>query len=759
MVIFSLVLLIFTVMPNFAQDGDSNQVGRQEGVARISQQELREVLSEILLGNPAQDTTQGKSGQAGSGVTADDSARLNGATTQSPSRASIVAEKLVAIKHALPNYPATFSSAFAKATNPQTGWSGWRVLMTIMGAIIIGLLAELFTTHKLLRQLYAYVESAEKTTALKYKLTIARTFIHLIGVAVLTVVVYIGEFWFRHDNPYFNALFTECIAALVQFQLWMILLKNIFSPYRSELRPIPLDDDSARQIYIWFIVFFLVIEFGGALLSYMGATAVSEAQINGLLIPYTLLLNLIVISRIWVMRKKIARMFIINTKTSQPNHLVHEFLHSAWPFVITGWLISLWMLWLYKAFLGQWDDAQYASLSWWVTLAFFVTDRMVYGLVANVVNLEWLHSVTFETRSGRFIRIVQNGFRLIMVAVAVYLCSLALGLETDSLMEKGLDHKVFAQGINLLIIATIAYVIWEFFSALIERNLPQELDAVAALEEGDGGGPGATRAVTLLPLMRTCLTIVLASFLLLSVLNTLGVAITPLLAGAGVVGIAIGFGAQKLVQDVLSGIFFLVDDAFRKDEYIEMENLRGTVEKISLRSMQLRHHLGAVQTIPYGEIKTVKNRSRDWVTMKLELRLSYDTDIEKVRKIIKKIGLDMLKDENLGPSFILPLKSQGVMRVEESALIVRMKFTTIPGKQWVVRREAYRKARDALAAAGIFFAHREVRVRLADDQIAHKPIDHKPTEEELSRAAAGAMESMVAEEAEKKGEIDYDDEM
>jgi small-conductance mechanosensitive channel len=131
--------------------------------------------------------------------------------------------------------------------------------------------------------------------------------------------------------------------------------------------------------------------------------------------------------------------------------------------------------------------------------------------------------------------------------------------------------------------------------------------------------------------------------------------------------------------------------------------------------MQLRHHLGALQTVPYGEIGTVKNLSRDWVTMKLELRLPYNADIEKIRKIIKKIGLNLLEDEELGPQFILPLKSQGVVRTEEAALIVRMKFTTYPGKQWVVRRLAFQRVRDALSEAGIEFAHREVRVRLPEE--------------------------------------------
>ncbi len=763
MVIFSIMLLVFgllvfAVMPNFAQD--SVQAGQQGGSSQISREELRAVLTEMLLGDQvqlnAEQTDSGKTAHAYD-TTANNK---SGIEDMEQGQASVFGEKLATMVQQFPDYPEAFSRAFAKSTNPEIGWSGFRVLMAIVVTFIAGLLAELFTTRKLLARLYVYVEGKEKTSALKYKFIVIRVIIQLIGVAVLAVGTYtVGALSFA-DNRYFELVFTELLAALVMLRLWMILLRNIFSPYRPELRPIPLDDDSSRQLYLWFIVFFAVIEFGDALFRYLTPAGMSEAQVNGLLIPYTLSLNLIVLSRIWAMRKKITGMFITTTGANYQNNFAQEFLYTAWPFVFTAWLLLLWMLWLYKAFLGQWDEAQYVSISWWITLAFFVADRIFYGLVKNVVNIEWLHGVTFEVRSSRFIRIVQNGFRLLMIAVAIYMFSLALGLPADSLMEKSAGNKFLGQAINLLFITTIAYIVWEFFNALIERSLPEEMDAITALEEGEGGGAGATRAETLLPLMRTCLTVVLISFLVLSVLHSLGIAITPLLAGAGVVGIAIGFGAQKLVQDVLSGIFFLVDDAFRKNEYIEMENLRGTVEKISLRSMQLRHHLGAVQTIPYGEIKTVKNLSRDWITMKLELRLPYDADIEQIRKIIKQVGQDMLEDEELGPSFILPLKSQGVMRVEESALIVRMKFTTKPGEQWVIRREAYRKVRDALAEAGIFFAHREVRVRLPDDQPTKELTGNKSAANEtLAKAAAAAAGSIIAEEAEKKGKIDHSDDM
>lgn len=748
-VLLSVLAVLFAVMPNFAQD--YGQVEQQAQDSNISRAELRDMLSELLSEDQAQELKEPT--DANTDISYDQDLIDDWQQT----RTSLLGQKIARIVRKFPDYPQDFAYAMGRSASPDIGWTGFKVFIAILFSFIIGLLAEQFTIRKLLNRLYLYVDNQEKTSVLKFKFILTRALIQLIGVAALALVTYGAAIYFRNDNPYFELLFTELVAALVMLRLWMILLRNIFSPNRPTLRPIPLDDHSSAQLHRWFTVFFFIIEFGNAFFTYLTQAGMSEAQLNGLLIPYTLSLNLIILSRIWAMRKKITGMFIVS-KDDQQQSLAREFLFTAWPFVFTAWLLSLWMMWLYKAFLGSWEEAGYISISWWITLAFFVADRMFYGLVKNVVNIEWLQSPTYEMRSSRFVQITLNGFRLLMIAVAVYMFSLAWGLTPGALMQSSFTNRFLAQGINLLAIATITYVVWELFNALIERKLPKETDALASLE-GEGGGAGATRAETLLPLMRTLLTVVLVTFVLLSVLHSLGIAITPLLAGAGVVGIAIGFGAQKLVQDVLSGIFFLIDDAFRKSEYIEIENLRGTVEKISLRSMQLRHHLGAVQTIPYGEIKTVKNLSRDWITMKLELRLSYDADIEQVRKIIKKVGQSMLEDPELGPSFILPLKSQGVMRVEESALIVRMKFTTKPGEQWVIRREAYTRVRDALAEAGIFFAHREVRVRLPDEQgLNELPDKSAAIKDTLTKAgaAAGAVESA---DAQKRDKIGFDNDM
>jgi small-conductance mechanosensitive channel len=248
----------------------------------------------------------------------------------------------------------------------------------------------------------------------------------------------------------------------------------------------------------------------------------------------------------------------------------------------------------------------------------------------------------------------------------------------------------------------------------------------------------------------------------LIVLSSLGVDIGPLLAGAGVIGLAIGFGAQKLVRDILSGIFFLMDDAFRVGEYLDAGGVSGTVEEITLRTIKLRHHRGMLQIVPLGDLKSITNFMRGGIVVKFDLKLPYDTDIEKVRKVIKKVGKRMLLDEELGPDFIKPLKSQGVREVGDSVMNFRAKFTARPGKHFVIRREAYKYITAALEKEGIHYAHRKVIVDLAPE-LAEKmdvaPVTTARAGEETARkltpgqkvqvleaGAAAAMDTIADEE-------------
>ncbi|MDF9301367.1 mechanosensitive ion channel family protein [Tritonibacter mobilis] len=278
------------------------------------------------------------------------------------------------------------------------------------------------------------------------------------------------------------------------------------------------------------------------------------------------------------------------------------------------------------------------------------------------------------------------------------------------------DAPWLDRAIDVLVILFIGYLVFHIARIWIDSKIEEETQDQPDGELGDeGGGSSASRLATLLPLFRGAILAVVVVTIILIVLMEIGINVSPLFAGAGVVGLAVGFGSQTLVRDIFSGAFFLIDDAFRRGEYIDIGSVKGTVEKISVRSFQLRHHLGALHTIPFGEIQVLTNYSRDWVIMKLPLRVTYDTDVEKVRKLIKTLGKELLNDPVIGHNFIQPLKSQGVIEMQDSAMIIRVKFMTKPGDQWLVRKKVFQEIRDLFEREGIKFAHREVTVRVVDD--------------------------------------------
>lgn len=302
-----------------------------------------------------------------------------------------------------------------------------------------------------------------------------------------------------------------------------------------------------------------------------------------------------------------------------------------------------------------------------------------------------------------------------------------------------------------LITMALALTLWRFISSYIEKKIeestPEEEDDKNEDDEM-GGATARGRSYTLLPMLRKFIASTLLVMVSLVILSSLGVDIGPLLAGAGVVGLAIGFGAQKLVSDVFSGFFYLFDDAFRVGEYIQAGSVMGAVESITLRNVMLRHHRGMLQIVPHSELGSITNFMRGGIIVKFNLEFPYDANVDKIRKIIKKVGQAMLVDEEFGDDFIAPVKSAGVREITGSVMVIRVKFKAQPGTQFVIRREAYRRITEALAAKGIHYAHRKVIVELPEQEQDTTPVDEK----KLLEAGAAAALAQQEEDAKKKAD-------
>jgi small-conductance mechanosensitive channel len=274
------------------------------------------------------------------------------------------------------------------------------------------------------------------------------------------------------------------------------------------------------------------------------------------------------------------------------------------------------------------------------------------------------------------------------------------------------DHATFqalTEGtVSAGFMAFVAYVAWELIHLYLGK--PTSKDQNLGPSEAEAGTP-TSRIATLLPLLRIVALIAVFAVAALIILSELGIDTAPLIAGISVFGLALSFGSQALVRDIVSGMFYLADDAFRVGEYIDCGKAKGTVEGFTLRSIRLRHQNGQIHTIPFGQLGQITNFSRDWTTLKFNLKFKRDTDIEKLRKVVKRIGQEMAEDEELKSEFLEPLKMQGVADILDNALVVRFKFTVKPGKPTYIQRQAIKRMVAALPAEGIDFATATVAVQ------------------------------------------------
>jgi moderate conductance mechanosensitive channel len=302
--------------------------------------------------------------------------------------------------------------------------------------------------------------------------------------------------------------------------------------------------------------------------------------------------------------------------------------------------------------------------------------------------------------------LIVRGARALVIAAAVawlaYIWQIRAttiaGSETAGFLVIGLLHGI--------IILLIADLLWQVSKALIEYRMNlAPVDGSSADQLARSG-----RLRTLLPIFRNALAVFIAAITVLTILAGLGVKILPLIAGAGIFGVAIGFGSQTLVKDVLSGVFYMMDDAFRVGEYIQSGSYKGTVESFSLRSVRLRHHRGPVYTVPFGSLGAIQNMSRDWVIDKMTIGVTYDSDVDLARKLIKKIGQELAADPEFAADTIEPLKMQGIDSFGDFAIILRMKLMTKPGAQFPIKRRALMMIKKAFEENGIKIAVPTVHV-------------------------------------------------
>jgi small-conductance mechanosensitive channel len=468
----------------------------------------------------------------------------------------------------------------------------------------------------------------------------------------------------------------------------LAMLSPIFRrchPDAAALRIVPLDDRRAAFWTRWLTAAISVFAIGFATIVAMKRHGFPiESQY---LIAYTFGLALLAVGIVAVWRAP---------STLRPDARIRPVV-GKW--LLTSYFVALWSLW-----------AAHAMPLFWLAVVAVVLPAAIRFAQPCIVNIlrPRAYGEAGDQPPSIAVACVERGVRAVFIVIAVLLLARAWDIhlvamtQTDTLSTRALRGLMSA-----VIILLVADFLWHVARTAIDLKIAEVGDLG---EHASDENRRRARLRTLLPILRTAVMIVLGTMAVLTALAALGVEIGPLIAGAGVVGVAVGFGSQALVRDVISGVFYLLDDAFRIGDYIISGNYKGHVESFTLRSVKLRHHRGSVFTVPFGVLGAVQNMSRDWVIEKITIGITYDSDVEKARKIIKKIGLELAEDPEFKGKILEPLKMQGVEKFGDFAIELRLKMMTKPHEQYVPKRRALAMIKKRFEEGGIKFASPVVQI-------------------------------------------------
>jgi small conductance mechanosensitive channel len=337
-----------------------------------------------------------------------------------------------------------------------------------------------------------------------------------------------------------------------------------------------------------------------------------------------------------------------------------------------------------------------------LTLAAIIVARLIVGLVKRAsrrgfaIGSELKSKFpTLEHRANRYLPVLTMVVATLVYAFAFLAILQAWNIPAFSWFNTDFGRRLIRTLVSTGTVILIALAVWEVFSSAVERYL----NAV------DGNGilvARSARARTLLPLLRTAMLVVILLLVSLIILSEIGVDIAPLLAGAGVVGLAIGFGSQALVKDIITGLFMLIEDTLAVGDVVDIgKGHTGVIEAISIRTIRLRDNAGGVHTIPFSEVTSVINMTKDYAYFVSNVSVSYREDPDRVASVLEDVAGELMRDAAFRPFILEPLEIVGIDKMTELGVTIQSRIKTLPRKQWAVGREFTRRMKKAFDRNGI----------------------------------------------------------
>jgi small conductance mechanosensitive channel len=535
-------------------------------------------------------------------------------------------------------------------------------------------------------------------------LLLGRLLLDLLPIAVFLVTVH-GLLTLLEPLPTTRVIALRAAevyaAARAVFSVARLLLR---APEAASLRLAPVSDAAAARVLRW-LRRLLFLGLGGYILAEAGhALGLSWGAYDAILNVTLLLISLQLVFMVFRSRTAVAGLLRappLEDAATAPDRgrlllrSLRNGLAGIWHVATILWLLAAWVVWA----LAIEDGLTRLLTSTLLTLALVVGAKALDDALAALLDRLVApagQAATAVTRAATWMPVLRTALSATVTVGGILVLFEIWGFDSLALFARGtIGNRLLANFASIAATFIVAALVWEALNAAIARRLTR-----LASQSGQAAARSA-RIRTLLPMLRTVLGIVIVVFLVLSTLAELGVNVAPLLAGAGVIGLAIGFGSQTLVRDVITGVFLLLEDAMAVGDVVQLAGLSGVVENLSIRSIKLRALDGSLHIIPFSAVTTVTNMTRDFSFAVMDVTVGFGEDPDHVSDVLREIGREMRGDPKWAAVMRDDIDVWGVEKIGDSGMMIRARAKTEPAARWNVARELNRRIKRRFSELGI----------------------------------------------------------
>ncbi len=520
-----------------------------------------------------------------------------------------------------------------------------------------------------------------------------------LGAFLLTANLLLGTSLVHSANT--RASILAYMQAYLFIRVLLCVLRTLLSPDQRRLRLVHVTDRAAAYMVGWARLLVLVAALGWATVETGMLFGLTTAAHEALLKLVALVDHLALVVIVLQLRRPVAARLHARRGATGARARALNRLAAVWHWIAIFYIMALWAVWASQIENGFGRVVHFFLVTCAVSIGSRLLAIVLLGGLDRAIRVSPEAEARYpglQARTTRYYPAARFALTTLLVVLTGVAMLQAWGIGSLAFFWRDpLGSRITSATLTVTLAAMLAIAAWEGVNTGIDRQLERlALDAQAVR---------AARLRTLTPLMRTALLVVIVLVLGMTVLSEIGVNIAPLLAGAGIVGVALGFGSQKLVQDFITGIFLLLENAMQVGDAVTVAGLSGTVETLSIRTLRLRAGDGSMHIIPFSSVTTVNNANRDYANAAVGVAVGYAEDTDRVGAILAEIVAAMRRDARFAPMILDDFSLWGVDQLGEYSVTIKGQVQTTVDGRWPVQREINRRVKQRFAAEGIEVPH------------------------------------------------------